>query len=383
LFYGQTRSYISTEQGTRSKDERWCDIKVDVAGGSRDIYAAIDGAFDAQKISVENTEAEQFGSITRLPPILQIQVQRVQFDTVKKRSFKSIHHLDLLETIYMDRYMDTSKPEIVNRRRQCWEWKSALKSLEARKTELLRKQVCPKDHWQGIIPRVDSDKLIFLQEDDGLNMSQLLSNAKEALEDFQEITADDQMQPDSQLSSELDLLSERANTELREIDQEAQDTKMLISNQFAEYQNLPYRLYAVFVHHGSVSFGHYWIYIYDFRKDIWRKYNDEYVTEVKNLDEIFKNTDNPNPPTPYFLVYINERMKDRLVDPVCRDIAQPMPDAPIAENLTEMPVAMEDVQTTHPASQEVNMDPPSYDEIPGAKDFSQTTADEKRSEAPW
>jgi ubiquitin carboxyl-terminal hydrolase 25/28 len=144
LFYGQTRSYITTENGIRSKEERWCDIKVDVASGSRDIYAAIDGAFDAQKISVENTEAEQYGSITRLPPILQIQVQRVQFDAVKKSSFKSTHHLDLLETIYMDRYMDTQKTEIVDRRRRCWEWKNALKSLEARKAELLRKQVGSK-----------------------------------------------------------------------------------------------------------------------------------------------------------------------------------------------------------------------------------------------
>lgn len=141
LFYGQTRSYITTSQGTRSKDERWCDIKVDVASGSRDIYAAIDAAFDAQKISVENAEAEQFGSITRIPPILQIQVQRVQFDAVKKSSFKSTHHLELLETIYMDRYMDTQKPEVVNKRRQNWEWKAVLKSLEARRIELLRKHV--------------------------------------------------------------------------------------------------------------------------------------------------------------------------------------------------------------------------------------------------
>lgn len=141
MFYGRTRSYITTAGGTRSKEERWCDIKVDVAGGSRDIYAAIDGAFDVQKISVENGEAEQYGSITNIPPILQIQVQRVQFDPVKKSSFKSTHHLDLLQTIYMDRYMDTTKPEMMNRRRQCWEWKSKLKSLEARRTELLRKQV--------------------------------------------------------------------------------------------------------------------------------------------------------------------------------------------------------------------------------------------------
>lgn len=212
-------------------------------------------------------------------------------------------------------------------------------------------------------------------------MSQLFTNAKEALEDFEEVTAEDQMQTDSQLSSELDLLSERANSELQAIGQEAQDTQTMISNQFVEYQNLPYRLYAVFVHHGSVSFGHYWIYIYDFRKDIWRKYNDEYVTEVKNLDEIFKNTDNSNPPTPYFLVYINERMKDRLANPVCRDIVQPMPDAPIAENSAEVSADMEDVRTTPP--EDVNMEPPSYDEAAGARDVSQFTMDEKRPDAPW
>jgi ubiquitin carboxyl-terminal hydrolase 25/28 len=141
LFYGESRSYISTQAGTRSKEERWCDIKVDVAHGSRDIYSALDGAFDAQKISVENSVAEQFGSITRLPPILQIQVQRVQFDPVKKSSFKSTNHLGLLETIYMDRYMDTQKPEIVNKRRQGWELKKALKTCEERKLELMRKQV--------------------------------------------------------------------------------------------------------------------------------------------------------------------------------------------------------------------------------------------------
>lgn len=112
-----------------------------MASGSRDIYAAIDAAFDAQKISVENAEAEQFGSITRIPPILQIQVQRVQFDPVKKSSFKSTHHLKLLETVYMDRYMDTQKPEVVHKRRQNWEWKATLKSLEARRTELLGGQV--------------------------------------------------------------------------------------------------------------------------------------------------------------------------------------------------------------------------------------------------
>lgn len=128
-----------------------------MAHGSRDIYSAIDGAFDAQKISVENSEAEQFGSITRLPPILQIQVQRVQFDAVKKSSFKSTNHLELLKTIYMDRYMDTKKPEIVNKRRQGWDLKKALKAREQRRLELIRKQVFSQLFLMLVIDRLIYD----------------------------------------------------------------------------------------------------------------------------------------------------------------------------------------------------------------------------------
>lgn len=141
LFYGKLKSYISAQAGLRSKEERFCDINVDVATGSRDIYSAIDGAFDVQKINVDNSVAEQYGSVSKLPPILQIQVQRVQFDQVEKSSFKSTHHLELQETIYLDRYMDTQYSEIMDRRRQCWKWKDTLRSLEARRAELLRKNV--------------------------------------------------------------------------------------------------------------------------------------------------------------------------------------------------------------------------------------------------
>jgi ubiquitin carboxyl-terminal hydrolase 25/28 len=114
------------------------------------------------------------------------------------------------------------------------------------------------------------------------------------------------------------------------------------------------------VHHGSVSFGHYWIYIHDFHKDVWRKYNDEYVTEVQNLDEIFKNTHTKNPPTPYFLVYVNDDKRDRLVNPVCRDIPEFQNDARTED--TEATTAMEDVQSPGP-TEDINVGPPLYEEV--------------------
>lgn len=141
MFYGKTKSYITAQNGTRSKEEIWSDIKVDVANGSRDIYSAIDGAFDMQEVLVDDALVEQFGAISKLPPILQIQVQRVQFDSVKKTSFKSTHHLELKETIFLDRYMDTQKQDIVQRRRDCWAWKRKLIDLQSRKAELLRASV--------------------------------------------------------------------------------------------------------------------------------------------------------------------------------------------------------------------------------------------------
>ncbi|KAF7586454.1 ubiquitin-specific protease ubp2 [Aspergillus hancockii] len=350
LFYGRAKSYIQSEEGVRSKEEWWCDIKIDVATGSRDIYAAIDGAFDVQKVSVDNSMAEQFSAISKLPPVLQIQVQRVQFDPIKKRSFKSTHHLELKETIYLDRYMDTQKPEILNRRRQCWEWKKDLRTLEARRAELLRDN-----------------------EVDDLDIPSLFDNAKEVLEELDSMKEDPETASDAvaikpELITELNQLSQIARAELNYIEQEIKDKQTMISSQFADYKHLAYRLYAVFVHHGSVEFGHYYIYIFDFERNVWRKYNDNYVTEVHDLDEIFLSQDRQNPPTPYFLVYVNDTMKDRLASPLCREILESS-----LENENQQDADMTNVVegvTAPTAAEDVDMGPPAYDETCADKNTS-------------
>lgn len=152
----------------------------------------------------------------------------------------------------------------------------------------------------------------------------------------------------------------------------------MISRQFVDYKHLPYRLYAVFIHHGSVEFGHYYIYIFDFDRNVWRKYNDTYVTEVRDLDEIFKSTDRQNPPTPYFLVYVNDQIKDRLVSPVSREIVETVPEnAP--EPASSEPTAMEGV-TPSKGPEDVDMGLPSYDEVYAEKGASGEGADSEMTE---
>ncbi|KAK2768671.1 ubiquitin-specific protease ubp2 [Arachnomyces sp. PD_36] len=340
IFYGKTKSYIETDGETRSKDEFWCDIKVDVASGARDIYSAIDGAFDRQIVDVGGKKGRQHGTIYKLPPVVQIQVQRAQFDQVKKTSFKSTHHLELKDTIYFDRYMDTSDQDIKRRREESWGWKEEFRVLEARKAELTRKE-----------------------QNDGNDIPNVFQTAKGALEELKAMEdnmeiGDDAVHIDPDAITGLDTLTEVAREEIARIEARQKDLRTMIETQFTDLRLLPYRLQAVFVHHGSVAFGHYYIYIYDFEKDVWRKYNDTNVTEVHDLAEIFEHRDEQNPPTPYFLVYVFDRKRDILVDPVCREIAEPEPHP--AES-TPTDGAMD--TTPDKPTEDVQMeDPPTYRE---------------------
>lgn len=100
-------------------------------------------------------------------------------------------------------------------------------------------------------------------------------------------------------------LEKRAAAVRREVDVIDKDIKALesrINQQFTDLRKHCYRIHSVFIHRGSVTFGHYWIYIYDFDKGIFRKYNDQYISEVVDVSEVFRHSDtDAQPPTPYFL----------------------------------------------------------------------------------
>ncbi|OJD19721.1 hypothetical protein AJ78_00344 [Emergomyces pasteurianus Ep9510] len=185
-------------------------------------------------------------------------------------------------------------------------------------------------------------------------------------------TADEAIEVDDGILSRLTAVEEMARDEIRCIEEREKDLTSLIDSQFTDLRHLPYRLYAVFVHHGSVEFGHYYIYIFDYDKNIWRKYNDSEVTEVHSKSEIFESQNLANPPTPYFLVYVNEQMKDRLVKPVNREIEDASPPrgpqapapAPSVGMRGQQANGSGPSQTSPPPSGDIEMeDPPAYNEI--------------------
>ncbi|EEP80641.1 predicted protein [Uncinocarpus reesii 1704] len=315
LFHGRTKSYITTPNGVRCKEETWSDIKVDVARESSDIYSALDGAFDKQNVHVDGADAEQHGTISALPPVLQIQIQRVQFDQVQMKSFKSNNHLELKETIYLDRYMDVgAEHDIQKQREEKWRWKAELQRLENRAQELQNETGPLSVTFDSV--RGKLRELMLLQDNaEGDN---------------------DTIGIDESTLTLLSKLSEAAEAERLGIRERIAELKQHLGGQFADNKDVVYRLYAVFIHRGSASAGHYWIYIFDFERKIWREYNDEQVSEVKKLSTIFAPQTGAHSPSPYFLVYVYDSHKERLTQPIFRTVRDipsdtMMTDAPATE----------------------------------------------------
>ncbi len=301
LFFGKQKSYTTDKQGeTRAKEDYMSDIKVDVATGSRDIYAALDGAYDVQSVEVAGGVEPQYTSISLLPPVLQIHVQRSLYDREKKAAFKSINHLKLQETIYMDRYMDADDADLLDRRRQCWQWKDEVLQLEKRRAQL-----------------ADSEQ--------GMDVPEVLEALQDYLQQISSLEDPDAIKCSPTLLRDLEHFAREARAELESLESKIRDLNSNIASQFNDLRRIPYRLQSVFIHRGFHNSGHYWIYIYDFSKEMWRKYNDGYVTEIKDTTEIFGQEPGDRPATPYFVVYVKDEVKATLVDCVCRDPIQPPP----------------------------------------------------------
>jgi len=83
-FYGANATYTQKSQTLEKKVESWANLIIyPDPVRPRDIYAALDVTFDMQMVEVENMQTRQYSSIAKLPPILQMHIQRTAFDNIK------------------------------------------------------------------------------------------------------------------------------------------------------------------------------------------------------------------------------------------------------------------------------------------------------------
>ncbi|RDW73824.1 hypothetical protein BP5796_07266 [Coleophoma crateriformis] len=303
-FYGSNAVYLQKAEKLEKKVEEWNSLIVPPAqSGTRDIYDALDVVFDEQPVEVNNTIIPQFTSIHKLPPILQIWINRTDFNQATQRAWKNTNAINFPETLYLDRYMDSDdlKSSLMQRRKDAWLWKNIVRKCEAR-----------------------------LQALDDKSSASL--NVEEALEATRDYLRGIQEDGDTDIDIDLALpgaIEERVNEikmERSRLQTKVSKYKQKLQEQFTNLRTHRYQLHTVFIHRGEASSGHYWIYIYDFDRDIWREYNDDHVSIVQDRNRIF-DPEKGNGGTPYFLSYVKQ---PDLVDAVHREISEVPPTAPQA-----------------------------------------------------
>lgn len=297
--------------------------------GKIDLYSALDSSFDREHQEVNKETTEAYTSITKASPILHIYIQRSQ--NVNGRLGRNNNVVEIPEVLYLDRYMDGDKDSAVFKERQrSWDLKSRLRALTTPPVAVEpTKQADPKgkdvketgfevidgsfDEFADAVMSIDSTG-----EGDGEEeyVSILDAETQKILQDHQLLPSKMDGNADVNINGSQDAmlvsLDHQASTRAHaKVEEEKDKVKEQLASLFSDMKSVAYRLHAVICHGGGLGSGHYWVWIFDFQKRVWRKYNDERVEEHNDSAKVLADLNNSH--DPYYLAYVRENKVDELV----------------------------------------------------------------------
>ncbi|KAF9245638.1 hypothetical protein BU15DRAFT_85365 [Melanogaster broomeanus] len=278
LFYGKLRQRLTavpdqrkTQASIHEKQDLFSHLPVNVADSGIDIYDGLSGYFD-DTVEYEGARARMEVSLVEPPPLLQIQLQRVQFNRETLQPYKSQAYVKFGETIYIDRFLDSVDPQK----------KAKSKSIQATLNARRERLRLLTEHKHAPFGASLQNTLNFLTKQEGIVLPQL----------------------DDELAAQLNDDQEFVKVEIEELRGEIGKLKEELEDVWKNDTAFPYELTSVFIHRGSSpSFGHYFFYSRHLpdKPDEWFKYNDSSVTEVSK-DEVLADTTGSTA-NPYLLVF--------------------------------------------------------------------------------
>ncbi|KAG8711513.1 ubiquitin-specific protease ubp2 [Ceratobasidium sp. 423] len=267
LFYGKLLQRLTpiidpTSSPTTSKrlmtvnekEDLFTHLPVNVSDEGFDLYDGLSGYFE-DEVEYGGRRSRMEVSLLDLPPILQIQLQRVQFNRETIQAFKSNAYVKFEETLLMDRFLANSDPVK----------KSQSKTIElelAAYRERLR--ALGQVENNKLTASIDgAKKFLYTIKDEHVDVDdELIAHLKEEV-----------------FSIEEEITDKRAR---------CQQLKEQLEAFWKDEREAEYHLASVFIHRGtSPSFGHYFFYSRHLpgKPDEWFKYNDSEVTAVSK-DEV-------------------------------------------------------------------------------------------------
>ncbi|KAG9313925.1 hypothetical protein JVU11DRAFT_4697 [Chiua virens] len=276
LFYGKLRQRLTPDHRksratVTEKQDLFSHLPVNVADTGIDIYDGLSAYFD-DLVDYEGGKARMEVSLVELPPLMQIQLQRVQFNRETLQPYKSQAYVKFGEIIYMDRFLDSADPQ---KKAKSKHIQTVLNARRERLRLLTENKHAPFDTC------LDST-LNFLTKQENVMLPQL----------------DDELV--AQLNNEQQVLS----TEIEGLRSEIARLKEELEELWKDDTTFAYELTSVFIHRGtSPSFGHYFFYSRNLpdKPDEWFKYNDSTVSDILKAEVLADATALTE--NPYLLVF--------------------------------------------------------------------------------
>lgn len=290
LFYGKIRQRLTGADAQQSrssiheKEDLFSHLPVNVTNDGVDIYDGLSGYFD-DIVDFEGRKARMEVTLVELPPILQIQLQRVQFNRETLQPYKSQAYVKFGENLYMDRFLDTADPIKKNKSKAIH---SELSSCRDRVRQLVEGKDSPFassiEHTRNFLAKLQNESIPGI---------------------------------DDELLQELDEEQLRVRSEIDRLRARVDVLKEELESIWQNCTEAAYELTSVFIHRGSSpSWGHYFFYSRHLpgSPDSWFKYNDSDVTVVSK-EEVLADTTGSTA-NPYLLVFA--RKGSDVVDTVKR-----------------------------------------------------------------
>ena len=284
LFVGETSQRLHAltdeEKEVEVKKEVFKILLVDVVDlDGQDIYDGLDSFFDEEVIESGDKSIRRTVTLTRPPPILQVQLQRVQFDRQRGRAYKSQAHMETYQTIYLDRYCEDG--DQIEKRKRWQELRREAMRLRPQAALLRGAKTLP----------ITADLVDSLQVD---------------LPDVVE----------EGLGAELRACATQAERELAQIEERLLAIKKETMGLWQDETRHEYVLVSLFMHRGEATHGHYFLNQRRDTEDAWFKYNDSVVSNA-DVKDVLRD---PTTANPYLVCYVRRDLQDKLalVQTLCR-----------------------------------------------------------------
>lgn len=277
LFVGKTTQRVRGAAGATSKTEEFKSVPVTLLPGDSDVYDALDTYFGKETIAAPDGTVERSVALDEAPPLLQVHIQRVQYDRTAGRAVKDKGALQLPDVVYADRYMDPERTGHADKAARTLELRARIGTARAALAEIT----------EHCIPGT------FEQLGSALDV--LRAHADEELQFVLDGSGT------AALRAEAAVL--RADAEA--LQAQLHGLRAEVQALWAGDTAVAYRLASVFMHRGEASHGHYFLYKRNFGDDTWTVFNDSHVARVPRA-EVERD---PTGATSYLVVYVREDLQ--------------------------------------------------------------------------